>query len=245
MEQRHYFSTQERIALLQASLAAGAGSNEEWQATIKAGDTHALASKTPKSESYEAAALKRGIGITNDSQAPLFVEAALSGNPLKAVPPVSDTIALVRHWYRTDGTPLESRQLKTGDMLIVRLTATSVRQIRDGLIVDRVPAGVEIENLNLSKGVNGDEFTIDGINVGQALQNDRIKHTEYRDDRFVVAAELDATPLDVFYLVRIVTPGKFVVPSPYAEDMYRPELRGVGAVEADMTVIDPRGATKP
>jgi len=33
----------------------------------------------------------------------------------------------------------------------------------------------------------------------------------------------------VFYLVRAVSPGTFRVPPPQVEDMYRPEVRGVGA----------------
>ncbi|CAN5423537.1 alpha-2-macroglobulin [soil metagenome] len=242
MDQRSYYSTQERIALLQASLAAGAASTDEWQASIKAGASRSLTSKTTRTESFDAATLKRGISVTNESQAPLFIEAALSGNPLKPLPPASETIAVQRSWYRSDGSPLTTRSLKTGDMLIVRVHVTSARRVRDGLIVDRVPAGVEIENLNLSQGVTGNEFTVDGINVGEALTDSRVTHTEYRDDRFVAAAEFGSKPLDLFYLVRVVTPGKFVVPSAYAEDMYRPELRGVGAAEADMTITDPRAA---
>jgi hypothetical protein len=38
----------------------------------------------------------------------------------------------------------------------------------------------------------------------------------------------------------VVTPGKFTVPAPFAEDMYRPDVRGVGKAEADISVVDPR-----
>jgi uncharacterized protein YfaS (alpha-2-macroglobulin family) len=40
-------------------------------------------------------------------------------------------------------------------------------------------------------------------------------------------------------VLRVVTPGKFVVPASFAEDMYRPEIQGVGKTEADVTVINP------
>ena len=40
------------------------------------------------------------------------------------------------------------------------------------------------------------------------------------------------------YLVRAVTPGRYVVPATFAEDMYRPELRGVGKAEGEITVVD-------
>jgi uncharacterized protein YfaS (alpha-2-macroglobulin family) len=44
----------------------------------------------------------------------------------------------------------------------------------------------------------------------------------------------------VFYLVRAVTPGNYTVPPPLVEDMYRPDLRGVGrAVPERITVVQP------
>jgi uncharacterized protein YfaS (alpha-2-macroglobulin family) len=57
----------------------------------------------------------------------------------------------------------------------------------------------------------------------------------------VAALSLDAgNAAHVFYLVRAVTPGRYTVPPPLVEDMYRPELRGVGqARPAQMTVVQP------
>jgi uncharacterized protein YfaS (alpha-2-macroglobulin family) len=44
----------------------------------------------------------------------------------------------------------------------------------------------------------------------------------------------------VFYLVRAVTPGTYVVPAPLVEDMYRPAIRGIGTVApAQLTVGEP------
>jgi uncharacterized protein YfaS (alpha-2-macroglobulin family) len=58
----------------------------------------------------------------------------------------------------------------------------------------------------------------------------------------VAAARLDREWLPVFYMLRVVSPGRFVVPAPFAEAMYRPELRGVGAAGMPVVVNDPRGA---
>ena len=45
---------------------------------------------------------------------------------------------------------------------------------------------------------------------------------------------------EITLLVRAVTPGTYVVPPPQVEDMYRPELRGVGpAVPESVTVEQP------
>ena len=35
-----------------------------------------------------------------------------------------------------------------------------------------------------------------------------------------------------------ISPGRYVVPATFAEDMYRPEVRGVGKVEGEITVVD-------
>jgi hypothetical protein len=105
-------------------------------------------------------------------------------------------------------------------------------------VVDRIPAGFEIENLNLSQGPQAGEFAVEGSNLAQTMANERIVHTEYRDDRFVAAAQLDGNRLELFYLVRAVTPGRYGVPGTFAEDMYRPEVRGVGKAEGEVVVND-------
>ena len=52
-----------------------------------------------------------------------------------------------------------------------------------------MPAGVEIENANIVQGEqNGMEIA--KVDMRQAMQDTRIKHVEFRDDRFVVAARL-------------------------------------------------------
>src|SRR5574341_824129 len=120
-------------------------------------------------------------------------------------------------------------------------SGASKQRIEDALVIDRVPAGFEIENLNLSQGPQAEEFRVGNVSVAQAMSDSRIKHREYRDDRYVAAARLDSSWLSVLYMVRVVSPGRFVVPAAFAEDMYRPELRGVGAQEAAIAIADLRG----
>jgi alpha-2-macroglobulin len=242
---RGYFSTQERIALFLAARAAGGTPGEAWNATIKTadGDT-ALTSKNSEMRNFDPALAAKGIVVENKGTGPLWLEVEASGYPLK--PPVASTdkIALTRNWYTTDGKPWKGGPLKVGDMLIVRVTAQAKQRIEDGLIVDHIPAGLEVENLNLSQGPQSGEFTIDGVNVGEAMKNERIKHREYRDDRFVAAVRLDGDAMRLFYMLRVVTPGKFNVPAPYAEDMYRPDIRAHGPSVEPVTVVDPRAVAK-
>ena len=240
-DKRQYFSTQEKLALFLAARAVGGTDGQSWSATIKNGSaTETLNSKTTEQRSFDVAALKRGISLSSKSTDPLFVEVASEGYPLKPLPPQDDRISVERTWWSTNGTQLSTRQFKTGDMVVIRLRVQAKQRIKDAMVIDRVPAGMEVENLNLSQGVQASQFVVEGANVGQALQNARIKHSEYRDDRFVAAVDLDGNRLDLFYLLRVVTPGNFVVPSAFAEDMYRPDIRGIGKPEANIVVTDPR-----
>ena len=197
-----------------------------------------ISAKGTEQRGFDIAALRRGISIVNKGAQPLFVEMAVQGYPMKALPPRDDRISVERSWWTTDGVAVTDRHFKTGDMLIVRLRVNAKQRVKDGLIVDRIPAGVEVENLNLSQGPQARDFKVENVNISGAMNDTRIKHTEYRDDRFVVAADLDGRALDLFYLVRVVTPGRFVTPSSYAEDMYRPDVRAVGKAEPDTVVVD-------
>ena len=62
---------------------------------------------------------------------------------------------------------------------------------------------------------------------------------EYRDDRYVAALKLEGGQARLFYLVRAVTPGTYVVPPPQLEDMYRPQLRAVGKTPFDTIKVVP------
>ncbi len=238
---RWYFSTQERIALFLAARAAGGTPGVVWQAVVKTPDgATTLSSKNSEVRSFDPAMAAKGITIENKGTGPLWIEAEASGYPLKAPMVSVDKIMLERRWFTTDGKAWKGGPLKVGDMLIVRVVAKAKQQIEDALVVDHIPAGLEVENLNLSQGPQAGEFKIDGVNVAEAMANERIKHKEYRDDRFVAAVKLDGSPLTLFYMLRVVTPGRFNVPGTYAEDMYRPDIRANGPAPEAITVVDPR-----
>jgi uncharacterized protein YfaS (alpha-2-macroglobulin family) len=62
-------------------------------------------------------------------------------------------------------------------------------------------------------------------------------HSEFRDDRFSAAFERKASDPPVWtvaYVVRAVSPGRYVLPQAYVEDMYRPDRFGrteTGSIE--------------
>ncbi len=239
---RGYYSTQERIALFLAARAAGGTVTDPWEAVIKTADGSTnLSSKASEIKSFDPALAVKGITIENKGANALWLEIEASGYPLKLPIPSVEKMSLERNWFTVDGKPWKGGNLKVGDMLIVRVTATSKQVIEDAMIIDHIPAGLEVENLNLSQGPQAGEFTIEGINLAQAMKDERIKHTEYRDDRFVAAVRMNGDKIKLFYMLRVVTPGRFHVPGTYAEDMYRPDIRAYGPSGEAVNVVDPRG----
>ena len=77
--------------------------------------------------------------------------------------------------------------------------------------------------------------------VGKRGDAATLRHEEFRDDRYVAAVKLSrGSTAKVFYLVRAVTPGTYTVPPSLVEDMYRPQLRGVGRSNpSTITVVQP------
>ena len=90
------------------------------------------------------------------------------------------------------------------------------------IVADYLPAGFEIDNPNLVS--SGETSALDWIEDGVEPV-----HSEFRDDHF--GAAFDRTSRDpavftVAYVVRAVSPGKYVLPQAYVEDMYRPDRYG-------------------
>ncbi|WP_111825525.1 MG2 domain-containing protein [Achromobacter sp. HZ01] len=242
---RSYLSTQEQMSLLLAARALGGDKSTPWEAALTVnGVRKPLAGgKSDQTVALSVADLA-GMQLTNTGSQSLFVEYDIQGSPTSAPAPRNDIIQLKRGWYRPDGRPWDGGTLQTGDMLVVWLQAGANQNIPDALLVDRVPAGFEVENLNLSQSPEMQDWTIGGRRVADAMADPNIKHREFRDDRYVAAVALGRGKVDVFYLVRVVTPGRYAVPSTVAEDMYRPEIRGVGEQWSTVEIRD-RGARRP
>ena len=101
------------------------------------------------------------------------------------------------------------------------------------LVVDLLPAGLEIENIRLAGAPSLERLAWLG-------ELDTPVRLEQRDDRWVAALDLgDAKPaFRLAYFARAVTPGRFVLPATQVEDMYRPEL--MARVEPGRLAIAPR-----
>jgi len=136
--------------------------------------------------------------------------------------------------------PTSDHQIKSGELAVVQLEITSTKRTPDGLAIDLLPAGLEIENQNLgSASVKLDEIMIDGKQIGEIKSKEDIKHEEFRDDRYVAAIDISLhRPVRLFYLVRAVTPGFYKMPSSYVEDMYRPYRFSIGETLEQIEVFE-------
>ena len=237
MERNHYYSTQEKLALFLLGRSFATQASGEWAAEITAdGKGQPVGGKGTQFLPVAAADLASGVEISNTHKERLFVELNYAGNPVKMPSARRDAFDLRREWYAADGKPLGERALKVGETLIVRVNVKSRGRYANALIVDYVPAGVEIENANIVQGEQS-SVQIANLDMRQAMLDARIKHVEFRDDRFVVAVRLEGE-MNFFYRVRVVTPGRFVIPPTYAEDMYQPMIYGLAGGGETLVVGD-------
>ncbi len=119
--------------------------------------------------------------------------------------------------------------LGPGTRMIVELKFRADEMIPNALVVDLLPACLELEDPSLEGSSNINDVMVDKRSIAKWHEDFVIRHTEYRDDRFVAALNIDGDVVcRLFYPVRMVTPGEFLVPPPLIEDMYRPYIRGIG-----------------
>jgi uncharacterized protein YfaS (alpha-2-macroglobulin family) len=173
----------------------------------------------------------RPIKVTNTGDAPVQAVVSISGSPVTPEPAASNGFKIERSYFTLDGKPADVAKAKQNDRFAVVLKITEAKpEYGHVMVSDYLPAGLEIDNPHLVS--SGDSGTLDWIEDGQEPVN-----TEFRDDRFSAALDRATDSKAVFtvaYVVRAVTPGKYVLPQAYVEDMYNPSRygrTGTGSVE--------------
>ncbi|MGJ4939311.1 alpha-2-macroglobulin family protein [Bradyrhizobium sp. HKCCYLS1011] len=211
-----YTSTQENAWLV---LAARALAKE-----ALALDVNGQAVKTALYRSYRAAeVVGQPLKVTNTGNAPVQAVVSVSGSPVTPEPAAANGFKIERSYYTLDGKPADVSKAKQNDRFAVVLKITEAKpEFGHIMVSDYLPAGFEIDNPHLVS--SGDSGTLDWIEDGQEPVN-----TEFRDDRFTAALDRAADAKAVFavaYVVRAVSPGKYVLPQAYVEDMYNPSRYG-------------------
>jgi alpha-2-macroglobulin len=166
----------------------------------------------------------QSIVIANAGQNPAQLVVSVSGAPIEPDPAVAKGYAIERSFYKLDGTKLDALQsMAQNERVVVSLKVTEAQaRYARLLVVDRLPAGLEIDNPALVDGGSVEAFSWLSKDVEPT-------HTEYRDDRFVAAfdrAEGQSAFITMAYIVRAVAPGRYIYPPATAEDMYDPDRYG-------------------
>ncbi|WP_422505619.1 alpha-2-macroglobulin family protein [Stenotrophomonas sp. GZD-301] len=237
-----WLSTQEQVALARMGKALAANQKKLVSGELAiGGESETISARRMFGRSVDYATLAKGVRFTPQGEPPMFASLEVAGIPRNPPEPDSRTLGVERSWYTTDGKPWTPRALKEGEALIVRVSVTPNVDMPDALLTDLLPAGLEIENFNLGDAKQWADVVVDGLSVNDRGDAANVKHEEFRDDRYVAALKLSrGSTAKVFYLVRAVTPGTYRVPPPLVEDMYRPDLRGVGRSNpTTLTVVQP------
>ncbi len=183
--------------------------------------------------SFAAKDVTTPVRITNNGENAVQAVVSVTGAPLTPEPAADKGFAIERIYYTLDGEMADIAKVKQNERFAVVLKITEGRPTFGRVIVaDYLPAGFEIDNPRLVS--SGDTGTLSWIEDAKEPA-----HAEFRDDRFTAAfnrASSDKAVFTVAYVVRAVSPGRYVLPQAYVEDMYRPDRFGrnaVGAVEIE------------
>lgn len=234
LHNKQWLSTQEQIFTLFAGLQVQEKDSSSWKAALSVGGSPLdLAGSYGHNRDLSVADLQKGVKITSHNAEPLYVSLTLDGYPSERPAVDSDPISVQRQWFDMKGKKIDmSTPLKAGDLLLVHLDVQSSVSINDAIVVDFLPAGLEIEHTELSDLDSFETLQVDGLEkpVAELLNDLSVNYEVFRDDRYVAALPLEAkSHQHLFYLVRVVSSGSFIVPPPVVEDMYRPDLNGIGA----------------
>jgi len=223
-----YTSTQENAWMV---LAARALARDTANMALEvAGETK----RGPLYRSFRAADLAGGpIRVTNQSDAAVHAVVSVVGAPLTPEPAADKGFKIERFFFTLDGEVADVTKVKQNERFAVVLKITEGQPTFGRIIVaDYLPAGFEIDNPRLVS--SGDTGTLSWIEDAKAPED-----AQFRDDRFTAAFNRSASDKAVFtvaYVVRAVSPGKYVLPQAYVEDMYRPDRfgrTGVGSIEIE------------
>ena len=177
--------------------------------------------------------LQQPLRIANTGEAPLQAVVTVNGAPLVPEPAADRGFKIERLYFTLDGKPADPAKARQNDRFAVVLRITEPQpQFGRVIVADYLPAGFEIDNPRLVS--SGETGTLPWIQDSAVPVN-----AEFRDDRFSAAFNRKSTDPSVFtvaYVVRAVSPGTYVHPQAFVEDMYRPDRFGrTGSGKVEVT----------
>ena len=238
MAASQWLSTQERNALFLAGRDVLSQPESNWSAQLSSGDQTRELNNTQSGLKLDGALLTQPLTLRNQGSEAVYQQLTVSGYPQQAPAAGGENMTIRRDYVGMNGEPLNIKALKSGDLVLVHVAVTAKQQVPDALVVDLLPAGLELENQNLGQSAASLENASTEVKQWRdSMQNANVLHQEYRDDRYVAALKLEGYgTTHLLYLARAVTPGTYRVPPPQVESMYRPNWQAVGETPGEMVI---------
>jgi uncharacterized protein YfaS (alpha-2-macroglobulin family) len=235
---QRWLSTQERNALYLAGRNLLSKPEQPWQAQLQSGSLAFELSNAQSAIKLDGKDLAEPLTLSSASEQPLYQQLTLSGYPRNAPVAGGENLSIGRDYLDMQGQPLNLEELDSGQLVLVHLVVAAKERVPDALVVDLLPAGLELENQNLAQSAASlEDASSETKEWLQSMQNANLKHQEFRGDRYVAALDLDGYgSTHLLYLARAVTPGSYRVPPPQVESMYRPNWQAIGDASEKMVV---------
>ncbi|WP_019408778.1 alpha-2-macroglobulin family protein [Pseudomonas psychrophila] len=238
LAESRWLSTQERNALFLAGRDLLSKPESNWKAQLTSGDQTRELNNNQSGFKLEGPLLAQPLTLRNEGSDAVYQQLTISGYPQQAPVAGGENMSIRRDYLGMNGEPLNIKNLKSGDLVLVHVAVTAKQPVPDALVVDLLPAGLELENQNLGQSAASLENASSEVKQWrESMQNASVQHQEYRDDRYVAALKLEGYgTAHLLYLARAVTPGTYRVPPPQVESMYRPNWQAVGETPGDMVI---------
>ena len=219
--ERKYFSTHESAWISMAALSIERWA-KKYQIVI---NNEEFRGPAPARINLNSVGSANNVFVRNTGRNDTTYNLSVTGVVSRKLPRQFKGFTISRKLFDLDGNELKTARVRQGDLIIVELSG-SVKSNSElsnwdevqAMVIDLLPAGLEIEEVNLPD-VQTHAFETEKAFV------------KGRDDRYVAAMNFgDDDDFHVTYLVRAVTRGNFVFPAPYIENMYRPDRYGRGEI---------------
>lgn len=233
-----WLSTQERNSLFLAGRDLLGKPEVDWSAQLNSGGQIRELNNRQSGLKLDGPQLSTPLSVRNEGVDTVYQQLTISGYPLQAPAAGGENMSIRRDYLGMNGEPLDLNALRSGDLVLVHVAVTAKQPVPDALVVDLLPAGLELENQNLGQSAASLENASSEVKQWrEAMQNANVEHQEYRDDRYVAALKLEGSgTAHLLYLARAVTPGTYRIPPPQVESMYRPNWQAVGETPGEMVI---------
>lgn len=236
-----WLSTQQNNALYLAGRAL-LNVPDHWQAATSLSTT-LLQSDKPRTQILTEKQLQ-SLTVTNKGNDALWLQLDNQGYPAQAPAAYSNVLHISRRAFSMKtGQAINMKNLHSGELVLIWLQVRADKTVPDALVVDLLPAGLELENQNLADSSASLQDTLkrlDNTQLSVLLDNMQrldIQYIDYLDDRFVASLPIRKNQtIDLLYLARAVTPGVYRIPAPMVESMYIPDWRAIGGPGDKVTI---------